>query len=133
MVNMVLVSHSRKIAEGLSDLLYEMVKNAVKINAVGGLEDDTIGTDVKRIYEAIKESYSDDGVVIIADLGSAVTSAQMAIEMIDDKEKIEKVKIANCPFLEGAVAAAVEASIKGELEDVLKAAEEAKDLQKIVS
>ncbi|WP_026486202.1 dihydroxyacetone kinase phosphoryl donor subunit DhaM [Caldanaerobius polysaccharolyticus] len=132
MVNVVLVSHSKKIAEGLLDLLNDMVKNPVKVVAVGGLEDDSLGTDAKKIYGAIQEVYNDDGVVVITDIGSAIVSAQMAIDMIEDEKKREKVKIADCPFLEGAVAAVMEASIKGSIDDVLSAAQQAKDYEKIV-
>ncbi|SHF27079.1 dihydroxyacetone kinase, phosphotransfer subunit [Caldanaerobius fijiensis DSM 17918] len=132
MVNIVLVSHSKKMAEGLQDLLYDMVKDSVRVVAVGGLEGDSLGTDAGRILNAIEEVYTDDGVVVITDLGSAVVSAQMAINMIEDEKKRNNVRIADCPFLEGAVAAVLEASIRGKIEDVLNAAQQARDYGKIV-
>ena len=80
MVGIVVVSHSQKIAEGAVELAKQMAPEA-KIAAAGGMEDGSIGTDVAKISDAIEAVDQGDGVVILVDLGSAVMSSEMAIEM----------------------------------------------------
>ena len=129
MVGLVIVSHSWKIAEGVVDLALQMASDHKHIIAAGGLEDKEIGTDATRIMEAIKEADEGDGVVVLADLGSGVMSSETAIELLED-ENIE-VKLADAPIVEGAIAAAVEASTGGSMEEVIAAAEEARDSLKL--
>lgn len=129
MVGIVLVSHHVKIAEGIKELAAQMADPELKIIAAGGLEDGSIGTDALRIREAIHEAQTGEGVVILADLGSAVLSSETALEFLDEEGK-GNVKIADAPIVEGAVAAAVQASIGGTLDEVLATAEGARDLHK---
>jgi PTS hybrid protein len=129
MVGIVIVSHSYKAAEGIKELAAQMSGMDDSIIAAGGLEDGSIGTDAVRIMEAIKKADKGDGVLILADLGSAVLSSSLAIELLGNDDT-ERVKIADAPILEGAVIAAVQASIGDSLEDVAAAAEEARNLPK---
>ncbi len=124
MVGLVIVSHSWKIAEGIVDLAMQMAADHKHILAAGGLEDKEIGTDATRIMEAVKEADEGDGVVILADLGSGIMSAETAIELLEEEDI--KVKIADAPIVEGAIAAAVEAVTGGDMESVIGAAEEAR-------
>lgn len=130
MVGLVIVSHSRKLAEGLCELTNQLSQGKVKILPAGGMEDGSLGTDATRIMDAVQEADSGDGVLIIADLGSAILSSDMAIEMLDENKK-SKIVIADAPFVEGGVAAAVEASLGSDLNKVKEAAEGAKELKKI--
>ncbi len=130
MVGIVIVSHSRQLAEGLYELTAQLSQDRVRIIPAGGMEDGSIGTDAARIAGAIHEAQSGDGVLLIADLGSAVLSSDMAIEMLD--EQIGKAMIADAPFVEGGVAAAVEASLGSSLEKVKEAAQAARELKKIL-
>ena len=121
MVGIVIVSHSKKAAEGIYELAVQMAGDDFKIVACGGLEDGTIGTDAEQIKDAILAVYSDDGVVVLADLGSGILSTQLAIDLLDDSYM--SIKIADAPILEGAVSAAVQACIGGSLLEVVNAAE----------
>ncbi|MBL4931854.1 dihydroxyacetone kinase phosphoryl donor subunit DhaM [Clostridium paridis] len=109
MVGLVIVSHSENIAKGVKELVEQMVPN-VPIAAAGGAYDGSIGTDIEKIMNGIERVYSEDGVIVIFDLGSAFMNAEMAIEFLD-AEMIDKVKIIDCPIVEGAVTAAVESSL----------------------
>ncbi|MGB9679272.1 MAG: dihydroxyacetone kinase phosphoryl donor subunit DhaM, partial [Thermoanaerobacteraceae bacterium] len=110
MVGIVLVSHSRQIVEGLYELVNQMTGGKVSIGIAGGTEDGRLGTDATKIMKEIEKIDNNEGVVILVDIGSSVMSAQMAIELLGaDYEN--KVKIADAPLIEGAVAASVEASI----------------------
>ena len=129
MVGLVIVSHSAKIAEGVVDLASQMAPDFDGIRAAGGLDTGEIGTDATRIMEAIEEVNDGDGVVILCDLGSAIMSAETAIELLEDAG-IE-IRIADAPLVVGAIVAAVEASLGESLEDIVSAAEAAWDTRKL--
>ncbi len=128
MVGLVIVSHSYKIAEGIKDLALEMASGYEGLHCAAGLDDGSIGTDAIRIMEAIKEANSGDGVVVLADLGSGIISAETAIDMLDEDIKVQ---IADAPIVEGAIIAAVEASIGSDFDKVLQEAENTKTFQKV--
>ncbi len=126
-VGLVVVSHSTRIAEGTAELAGQMAGPDVRIVPAGGLEDGSIGTDAARIAAAIGEADAGAGVVIVADLGSAVLSATTAMEFLGDPGSV---RLSKGPIVEGAVMAAVQASIGSSLDEVLAAAEGARDLPK---
>lgn len=104
MVGIVLVSHSQKAAEGAAELAGMMAPSA-PVAAAGGMEDGSLGTSFEKICSAVESVYSDDGAVLIMDMGSAVMTAEMVVEALSDKRLV----LLDCPFIEGAVIAAVEA------------------------
>ena len=104
MVGIVIVSHSQKLAESVVDFTKIMADGA-PIAAAGGLEDGSFGTSFDKIYKAVESVYSDDGVILIMDMGSAVMTAEMVIEAYGS----DKVQMANCPMVEGAVVATIDA------------------------
>lgn len=129
MIGIVLVSHSHLQAIGLQEMASQMSRGLVKIAAAGGIDDQTIGTNAERIYQAIQAVYSPDGVLILFDWGSAVLSAELAVEMLPVEQQAN-LMLSNAPMVEGAIAAAVEASLGRSLAEVNLAAEAARDLQK---
>lgn len=135
MVGIVIVSHSWKISEGICDLAREMARENEKIISAGGLDDGSIGTDALKILDAIKQADSGDGVIILADLGSGIMSAETAIELLNEEQESNSKKInvllADAPIVEGAICAAVESVSGGNLKSVLNAAEEIRYNKKI--
>jgi len=129
MVGIVIVSHSTRAAEGIKELADQMAGSCAVV-AAGGMGDGSIGTDAVRIMEAIRKADSGEGVLLLADLGSAVLSSNMALELLEAAEA-ERVRIADAPILEGAICAAVQASIGDGLAGVLAAAEEARGMSKL--
>ena len=129
MVGIVIVSHSSKIAEGLKDLAAQVAPSAAGIVAAGGMEDGSIGTDAVKISEAIREADAGEGVVVLADLGSGVMSAEMAIELLDDDAL--DVRLVDAPLVEGTIAAAVEAGCGSGIDDVARVATEAWEARKL--
>ena len=127
MVGFVMVSHSKKLAEGAVDLGLLMAPE-VLAEAAGGLPDGDMGTDYERILEAVTRvrEQSPDGVLIIADMGSSCMTTEMVLEDLDDPQIV----MADCPFAEGAVAAMVAAAGGASLEEVKEAAEEAREAKK---
>ena len=126
-VGLVVVSHSRLIADGTAELAGQMAGPDVRIVPAGGMADGAIGTDAARIAEAIDEADGGAGVVVLADLGSAVLSTRTALELL---EAPAAVRLSKGPIVEGAVMAAVQASTGSTLDEVLEAAEAAATLPK---
>jgi phosphoenolpyruvate---glycerone phosphotransferase subunit DhaM len=126
-VGLVVVSHSRLIAEGTAELAAQMAGPDVRIVPAGGMADGAIGTDAARIAEAIGEADAGAGVVVLADLGSAVLATRTALELLGEPEDV---RLSKGPIVEGAVIAAVQASTGSTLDEVLEAAESAAALPK---
>ncbi|GAA0078509.1 dihydroxyacetone kinase phosphoryl donor subunit DhaM [Clostridium sp. CTA-5] len=121
MVGIVIVSHSNFIAKGVKEVALQMAPEVSIVDA-GGTSDGRIGTDISKITSSIEEVYSESGVLVLFDLGSAFMNTEMAIEFLDDNIR-EKVEIVDAPLVEGAITAAVESSMNkslAEIKDVLK-------------
>lgn len=123
-VGLVLVSHSRLLAEGLLQLLDQVVQGRVPVAAVGGAEDGSLGTDALAVGRAVESLSACQGIVVLADLGSAVMSAETAMEQLPSHLRGRTV-LADAAFVEGALAAAVEASLGSGVGRVLEVAEAA--------
>ncbi len=119
MVGIVIVSHSARLADGVVELAIQMAGPDVTIVAAGGMDlpDRPLGTDAALIARAIDQAWTDDGVVVLMDLGSAVLSAEMAAEMLPDDQR-SRVLLSEAPLVEGAVAAAVAARLGDSLDAV---------------
>ena len=116
MVGIVLVSHSARIAEGVAELAREMAGEEVPIEPAGGAEGAALGTDAVRVAEAIERADRGDGVLVLMDLGSAVLSAELALDLAG--RGADSVLLSDAPFVEGAVAAAVASRVGGSLAEV---------------
>lgn len=119
MIGLVLVSHSHALAKAAVGLASEMIPadSSLAIAVAAGLDDVTIGTDAAKIEEAIVSVDSPDGVLVLLDLGSALLSAELALEFLDT-DVAAHVRISPAPFVEGLVAAVVTAAAGGTLDEV---------------
>ncbi|MFZ5816245.1 MAG: dihydroxyacetone kinase phosphoryl donor subunit DhaM [Bacillota bacterium] len=123
MVGLVLVSHSRQIVEGLAELVRQMA-GEIPLAAVGGTADGRIGTDATAILSGIEAVWSEEGVLVLVDLGSAVMSTETALELMDPARS-GRVQLSGAPLVEGAIAAGVEVMLGSALAEVRAAAESA--------
>ena len=105
MVGLVIVSHSENLAKSVVELTSIMAPGA-RIAPAGGMDDGGFGTSFEKIQAAIDSVYSDDGVLVLVDLGSAVMTTEMVIEMFEGK----KVEMVDCPLVEGAVVATIDSA-----------------------
>ena len=123
MVGIVLVSHSADLAAAVKALAEQQTQGQSRIAAVGGTGDPEhpFGTDAMAILEAIQSVYHDDGVLVLMDLGSALMSTETALEFMEP-EQAAHVQMSQAPFVEGAMAAAVQASIGMDLAAVAREA-----------
>lgn len=125
----VLVSHSAAIAEGLASLAGEVAGDSVRIIPAGGGPENTLGTDGGRVVDAIVAADAGAGAVVLVDLGSAVLSVRAALS--DGLPDGTRAVLADAPLVEGALAAAVAASIGADMDAVKAAAEEAWSVRKL--
>jgi PTS hybrid protein len=129
-VGLVIVSHSAQLAEGVAELAGQMAQGKVVIAVAGGTSDGALGTSVEKIIEALNQANGPDGILVLLDLGSAVMATEMAVETFVNEEH-SRVVISPAPLVEGAVIAAVEASIGNSLPEVAEAAASAATLPKV--
>lgn len=104
MIGLLLISHSAAVARGVKELADQMARGQVKIAAAGGTHDGSLGTSADLITEALAELKGVTAVLALVDMGSAVMSAEMALELSG-----ERFLISGAPLVEGALVAAVEA------------------------
>lgn len=116
MVGIVIVSHSEDLAKSVVGLTAMMAPDA-KIAPAGGLEDGSFGTSFEKIETAIQSVYSDDGVLVLMDMGSAVMTTEMVIETMEDM----KVAMVDCPLVEGAVVATIDAAAGMDFDSIRQA------------
>jgi len=127
-VGVVLISHSRLLAEGAAEVAAQVAANGVSIIGVGGTEDGRLGTSIDALARAIDKVAAGVGVVVIPDLGSSVLTSRSYLS--DHSELPDEVRLVDTAFVEGAVAAAVAASTGASLGAVVAAAEEVRDVRK---
>ena len=125
-VALLIVSHSAKLADGVVELAGQMAPD-VTILAAGGMDDGGLGTSLGKIGAAIATA-GDSGMLILTDLGSAVMTAEAALDLAGGPAGVQ---LADAPLVEGAVAAAVEASCGSSLDEVCEAAEAARGERKL--
>ena len=118
-VRIVVVSHSDKIADGAVELAAQMAPDVMMVPA-GGTSDGRIGTSLDKVMAALEQASGGDGVVVLTDLGSAVMTAESALEFA---EGTATVLLADAPIVEGLVAAAVAAQGGASVHAVRRAAE----------
>ncbi len=117
MVGIVVVSHSDALAAGVVAVARELGGPELALEPAGGIEEEgVLGTDAMRVRDAIDRAMSSDGVLVLMDLGSALMSAEFAIEMLE--EPAGRVLMSEAPLVEGAVAAAVAARNGASLDEV---------------
>ncbi len=143
MVNIVVVSHVRELAHGVKALADSLMQCGelttgraarVRIAAVGGIAQANgefgLGTSAETIVQAICGAWSDEGVLVLFDIGSALLSTEAALELLTEAERA-RCRIADAPLVEGTIAAAMEASFGCSLEQVCTAAEAARQIRKL--
>jgi len=127
MVSLLIVSHSAQLAAGVREFASQVSGGRVQIADAGGMADGALGTSVDRIQAGLQQIASPDGTLVLVDLGSAVLSVEMAIEVLG----ATRVQISDAPLVEGAYLAAIEASADASLEETAAAALQARAMVKV--
>lgn len=129
MVNLVIVSHSAQLGEGVGALARQMLMgDGCKLAIAAGIDDpeNPIGTDPIKVMEAIESVADTDHVLVMMDIGSALLSAETALELLDP-DIAAKVRLCAAPLVEGTLAATVSAAAGADIEQVIRDAMHALD------
>ena len=126
MVGLVIVTHSAALAHGAAETCRMMAKD-VRLAIAGGMEDGGFGTSYARIVAAIDAIYTDDGVVILMDAGSSILTVETILEEMEGR----RLRMADCPVVEGSVVAAIASVCGANLDEVVQRAEETRSARKI--
>ena len=126
MVGLVIVTHSAALAHGVAETCRMMAKD-VRLAIAGGMEDGGFGTSYARIVAAIDAVYTEDGVVILMDAGSSILTVETILEEMPER----RLRMADCPVVEGSVVAAIAAVCGANLDEVVQRAEETRSACKI--
>ena len=129
-IALLVVSHSKKLAEGVKELVSQMA-NGVTIEAIGGMEDGSLGTDSIAISEMMGVlALENEMVLTFMDLGSGVISSQMALDLLEENVR-SKIKLVDASLIEGAFTAGVLIYAGMPLEEIIRQAENAGKSKKI--
>ena len=122
-MGLVLISHSGTLADGLREMVAQVAGDEVAVGTAGGTDDGRLGTSAPRIAAALRSTLdaSPDGVLVLLDLGSAALSLELALEELDPADR-GRVRVSEAPLVEGAILAAVQASVGASLVEVEAAA-----------
>ncbi|MEU8515322.1 PTS fructose transporter subunit IIA [Kitasatospora sp. NPDC048722] len=126
-VGIVLVSHSQDLATAVRTLALALTgsDSPAPVAATGGDPAGGPGISAVLVAAATRRVDQGHGVVVLADLGSAVTTVRALLTEADEHGLPFPVRFADAPFVEGTVAAVATATAGGDLAAVLDAAEEA--------
>ncbi|AXH94981.1 phosphoenolpyruvate--protein phosphotransferase [Ornithinimicrobium avium] len=128
MISLVVVSHSRSLARAVVALAHATVDgDGPHLEMAAGLDEETLGTDATAVAQALVRADTasgGDGVLVLLDLGSAVLSAEMALELVDP-QLAARVVLSPAPLVEGVVAASASAAAGADLWTCAREAEAA--------
>ncbi|NJQ00236.1 PTS-dependent dihydroxyacetone kinase phosphotransferase subunit DhaM [Streptomyces zingiberis] len=132
-VGLVLVSHSRQVAEATARLARDLVGagDPAPVAPAGGVEDGGVGTSAALVRRAVAAVDEGAGVVVLCDMGSAVLTVKALLAETGPEALPAGVRIADAPFVEGAVAALVTASAGAGMDLVLSATDDARTFRKL--
>lgn len=120
----VVVSHSAALAAAMVELATELVaEHSAPIAVAAGMPDGGLGTDATAVMEAIEEVASPAGVLVLMDLGSAVMSTELAVELLGDLGM--PLRLTWAPVVEGLVVAVQQSSDGSDLDAVVHEVERA--------
>lgn len=131
-MGLVLVSHSEALVDGLRDMVAQVAGDDVPVATAGGTDDGRLGTSAPRIAAAIRSALGAgvDDVLVMLDLGSAALSLELACEEFAAADRA-RIRISEAPLVEGAVLAAVTASVGGSIDEVMASAAGAATMAKM--
>ena len=131
-MGLVLVSHSGLLVEGLREMVAQVAGDDVPVAAVGGTEDGRLGTSAPRIAAAIRSTLDAGATeaLVLLDLGSAALSLELACEEFEPADRA-RIRISEAPLVEGAILAAVQASVGASIDEVAAAADGAATMPKM--
>ena len=107
------------MAEAVRELVLAMTGPTLPLAIAAGAGEDNkeLGTDATEVAAAIVAVKGADGVIVLMDMGSAILSAETALDLLDESMRTD-IRFCAAPFVEGAVAAGVTAHLGASLDEV---------------
>lgn len=133
MVNLVIVSHSARLGEGVGELARQMlIGDGCRLAIAAGIDDpeNPIGTDPIKVMEAIESVADADHVLVMMDIGSALLSAETALDLLDPAIAA-RVRLCAAPLVEGTLAATVSAATGSTIDKVIEDAMNALEAKRV--
>ncbi|PZU30882.1 MAG: dihydroxyacetone kinase [Actinomyces sp.] len=131
MTGLVLVSHSAELARAALGLTTGLIPGLdVRVELAAGLPDGALGTDATEVAAAIERADDGEGVLVLADLGSGIMSAETALELLDPGLGA-RVRLSPAPLVEGLIGAYAAAGIGKPFNDVADEAEAATEAKRV--
>ena len=131
MTGLVLVSHSAELARAALGLTTGLIPGLdVRVELAAGLPDGALGTDATEVAAAIERADDGEGVLVLADLGSGIMSAETALELVDPGLGA-RVRLSPAPLVEGLIGAYAAAGIGKPFNDVADEAEAAIEAKRV--
>ena len=132
-MGLVLISHSGTLVTGLREMVMQVAGEDVAVATAGGTEDGRLGTSAPLIADALRSTLGGKprrGCSYCSTSGSAALSLELALEDLDPADR-DRTRISEAPLVEGAVLAAVQASVGASLAEVEAAAAAASTMPKL--
>ncbi|WP_298346648.1 hypothetical protein [Ferrimicrobium sp.] len=130
---LIIVSHSKRLALGVVDVVRALAGDELAMVAVGGEEapgSGGLGVNAAMVLAGLSELGGVDTIGMIGDVGSSFLATSAAIELEGLEERVHMI---DCPMVEGAIACAMTLSMGGSLDDGITAAEHAWEVRKVGS
>ena len=115
MINILIASHSKDLAKGLTDIIEQMAQG-VRIEYSGGDDEGNLGSNFEEIFAKMNELAS-DGLVVFFDMGSSMMNVETAYSMLDEGLQ-EKTIIAGSPLVESALEMSLAIDEETSLDDI---------------
>ena len=115
MINVLIASHSKNLAKGLTDIIEQMAQG-VRIEYSGGDDEGNLGSNFEEIFAKMNELAS-DGLVVFFDMGSSMMNVETAYSMLDEGLQ-EKTIIAGSPLVESALEMSLAIDEETSLDDI---------------
>lgn len=129
MVGIVVVAHNPKLSQEIINFCLELKNNDFHLINGGGIDkENSYGTCPEIIINAIRKADQGDGVVVLCDLGSSVSNAEKAKELIKDEIRVE---IVDAPIVEGTIVGVSSNHPKVKIETLVEFIKEAKEFPKL--
>lgn len=122
MTSLLILSHSRKVAEAVEELVLDLNSN-ISVFAVGGTKDGSAGADYDRIKEELEKAIGLGEVVVLFDLGSTMLTVQTVIDELSEEDRAN-VFLSDAALVEGAIAASVGLGVEVPADEIMSQLQE---------
>ena len=115
MINILIASHSKDLAKGLTDIIGQMTTD-LRIEYSGGDDEGNLGSNFEEIFAKMNE-LAPESLVVFFDMGSSMMNVETAYSMLDEDLQ-EKILIAGSPLVESALEISLSINEETSLDDV---------------